>query len=105
PGEFNDSPRDGLNSRKWDKPFMIYLSHKAVHSEFIPAERHKGRYKDKKFVPPKTFADTLENYRGKPMWLKNQRNSWHGVDFPYHSALNIEQYYRDYCETLLAVDD
>jgi N-acetylglucosamine-6-sulfatase len=103
--ELTDYALDWLNARKLDKPFMMYLSHKAVHSEFIPAERHKGRYKDKSFTPPKTFADTPENYADKPMWLKNQRNSWHGVDFPYHRDLDIEGYYKAYCETLLAVDD
>jgi N-acetylglucosamine-6-sulfatase len=103
--ELTDYALDWLKSRQPDKPFMLYLSHKAVHSEFIPAERHKGRYKDKTFTPPKTQADTPENYADKPMWLKNQRNSWHGVDYPYHSDLDIAKYYKDYCETLLAVDD
>jgi N-acetylglucosamine-6-sulfatase len=51
------------------------------------------------------MADTPENYDGKPMWVRNQRNSWHGVDFPYHSALDIASYYRRYAETLLAVDE
>ena len=51
------------------------------------------------------MADTPENYAGKPMWVRNQRNSFHGVDFPYHSALDIAEYYRRYAETLLAVDD
>jgi hypothetical protein len=26
---------------------MLYLSHKAVHSEFVPADQHKDRYKSK----------------------------------------------------------
>ena len=39
------------------------------------------------------------------MWVQNQRNSWHGVDFPYHSDLNVDEYYKRYCETLLAVDE
>jgi len=34
------------------------------------------------------------------MWARNQRNSWHGVDFPYHSNLNIADYYKRYAETL-----
>jgi len=103
--ELTDYALDWLKSRKGDKPFMLYLSHKAVHAEFVPAERHKGRYKDKTFTPPKTMADTSENYADKPMWLKNQRNSWHGVDFAYHSDLDVGEYYKRYCETLLAVDD
>ncbi len=39
------------------------------------------------------------------MWVQNQRNSWHGVDFPYHSDLNIAEYYERYAETLLGVDE
>jgi N-acetylglucosamine-6-sulfatase len=74
-----------------------------VHAEFIPAERHKGRYANASFVPPKTMSP--ENVHGAPVWVRNQRNSWHGVDFPYHSALDIAEYYRRYAETLLAVDE
>jgi N-acetylglucosamine-6-sulfatase len=39
------------------------------------------------------------------MWVQNQRNSWHGVDFPYHSDLDVGEYYKRYAETLLGVDD
>jgi N-acetylglucosamine-6-sulfatase len=39
------------------------------------------------------------------MWVQNQRNSWHGVEFPYHSDVNIEEYYKRYAETLLGVDE
>jgi N-acetylglucosamine-6-sulfatase len=43
--------------------------------------------------------------RHRPAWVQNQRNSWHGVDFPYHSDLDIGEYYKRYAETLLGVDD
>jgi N-acetylglucosamine-6-sulfatase len=92
-----------LNGRKRDKPFMLYLSHKGVHANFTPAERHKGRYKDKTFVEPRT--QNPANVKDAPAWVRNQRNSWHGVDFPYHSDLNIAEYYKEYAETLLGVDD
>ena len=49
---------DWLKQRGKDRPFFLYLSHKAVHAEFIPADRHKGRYAGKPFVAPKTMADT-----------------------------------------------
>jgi N-acetylglucosamine-6-sulfatase len=39
------------------------------------------------------------------MWVQNQRNSWHGVEYAYHSDLNIAEYYKRYAETLCAVDD
>ena len=102
--ELTEYALDWLKDRG-ERPFFLYLSHKAVHAEFVPAERHEGRYRDKPFSRPATMADTDENYEGKPMWVRNQRNSWHGVDFPYHSDLDIAEYYRRYAETLLAVDD
>lgn len=103
--ELTDYAVDWLSSRQADKPFFLYLSHKAVHANFTPAERHEGRYADAEFTRPASQANTSANYQGKPRWLKDQRNSWHGVDFPYHSNLDIERYYKSYCETLLAVDD
>jgi N-acetylglucosamine-6-sulfatase len=92
---------DWLRRRPLDKPWFLYLSHKAVHSEFVPADRHAGRYKNKA-LPPRFSRD---QHDGAPMWVQNQRNSWHGVDFPYHSSLNVADYERRYCETMLALDE
>lgn len=103
--ELNDYALDFINKQDGSEPFFVYLSHKAVHSDFIPAERHKTLYKDVTMTPPPTMADTPANYEGKPLWVKNQRNSWHGVDFPYHSELNVMEYKRRYNQTLAAVDD
>ena len=102
--ELTDYAMRWLEGRKADKPFLLFLSHKAVHSDFIPAERHKGRYADKPFRYPATMA-MPEDPGTRPMWVQNQRNSWHGVDFPYHSDIDIAEYYRRYAETLLAVDE
>jgi N-acetylglucosamine-6-sulfatase len=101
--ELTDYALRWITGRKGNKPFMLYLSHKAVHAEFIPAERHRGRYQNERFVPPKTMDPA--NVEGAPMWVQNQRNSWHGVEFPYHSSLDIGEYYKRYAETLLAVDE
>ena len=57
------------------------------------------------FKRPASEKKLTENSRNLPRWLLDQRNSWHGVDFPYHSDLNIEQYYKRYCEALCSVDD
>jgi N-acetylglucosamine-6-sulfatase len=105
--ELTDYAVDWLNSSVKDsgKPFFMYLSHKGVHGMFHPAERHAGRYAGKPLPEPKTMADTAENYKDKPMWLKNQRNSWHGVDFAYHQDTDIAEHYRLYCEALLSVDE
>ncbi len=103
--ELTDYALEWMNSLPKDQPYFLYLSHKAVHAEFEPAQRHKGRYKDAKFIPPPTMAATGEMAQNRPMWVQNQRNSWHGVDYPYHSTLDIEDYYRKYAETLMAVDE
>ena len=103
--ELTDYALDWLAALKKDQPYFMYLSHKAVHADFIPAARHKGRYKDAKFVYPATMAESGEMAQHRPMWVQNQRNSWHGVDYPYHSTLDLSEYYKRYAETLLGVDD
>ncbi len=103
--ELTDYALRWLEQRNADKPFYLCVSHKAVHSEFIPAERHKGRYANERFDRPATWDPAPGKRSLRPMWAQNQRNSWHGVDFPYHSTLDIGDYYKRYCETLLAVDE
>lgn len=123
---------DWLDRREEDKPFFLYLSHKAVHANFQPAQRHRGKYKDMPIDLPSSFntsdvpvkgkvADRLltkevenikpatgEEYYGKgraPDWQKMQRESWHGVDYMYHGEISFSNFYRSYCEALLAVDE
>lgn len=105
--ELTDYALDWLeNGREEDAPFMLFLSHKAVHSDATPAPRHQGQYDGLNFEPPESMADTPENNEGKPLWVQNQRNSWHGVDFPYNNEdLSIMEYMKDYYATLSAVDD
>ena len=45
--ELTDYAIDWLEQQKpEEKPFFLYLSHKAVHANFTPAERHAGRLDD-----------------------------------------------------------
>ena len=55
--------------------------------------------------PSHSAANTPENYAGKPMWVYNQRNTWHGIDFFYNSDMKMTEYLRYYYSTLSAVDD
>jgi N-acetylglucosamine-6-sulfatase len=104
--ELTDYALAWLRQRTDERPYMLFLSHKAVHSDFVPADRHQGRYASKPMPKPPTLDNTPKNYQDKPMWLKNQRNSRHGVDFAYNlKDFDLAAYYRRYCETLLAVDD
>ncbi|MFI8665515.1 sulfatase [Qipengyuania sp. NPDC077410] len=93
------------NERDPNQPFMLYLSHKAVHSDPLPPPRYKDQYKDTTFKIPASAANTPENYEGKPMWVYNQRNTWHGLDFLYNSNMTMQEYLRYYYSTLSAVDD
>jgi len=96
---------DFLEQTDRDQPFCLYLSHKAVHANFTPEEKYDQKFADKPFKRPASETKVEKNELNRPRWLLDQRNSWHGVDFPYHSDLNIEQYYKRYCEALCSVDD
>lgn len=99
---------DWMKKRDKNKPFFLYLSHKAVHSPLAPAKRHKGIYKDLKYSLPPTFWQTQnDEYKSLkwPEWVKQQRYSWHGVDYMYHSHNSLDSMIRAYCETLMAVDE
>ena len=87
------------------KPFFLYLSHKAVHSDPLPPPRYRHLYDKTDFKIPASAANTPENYRGKPMWVYNQRNTWHGIDFFYNSDMKMAEYLRFYYGALAAVDD
>lgn len=91
-------------NKKRDKPFFLYLSHKAVHAMFEPAEQDSGKYDNVKIVYPDNMANTKENYKGKPRWVKEQRNSWHGVDYMYYNELKFDDFLKRYCETLISLD-
>jgi arylsulfatase A-like enzyme len=99
--ELTDYALDWLRKgRDPSKPFFLYLSHKAVHSDAVPAERHEGQYAKTRFRLPQG-----ELSKNKPMWVHNQRNSWHGIDFFYASDRKMTDYLKDYYGALSSVDD
>lgn len=104
-GELTDYALDWINGRKKDQPYFLYLSHKAVHANFDVEPRYQGKYANKEFKYPATMAADGDMARGRPMWVRNQRNSWHGVEYPYHSSLDIAHFYKQYAEALCSVDD
>lgn len=106
---------DFLNNRDADRPFFMYVSHKAVHAEFIPDPEHEDVYADGEIAYPKTMYPPDDkrsalmasdyDYENLPQWVKNQRNSWHGIDFMYHGQMTFDEFYRKYCETLISLDE
>ncbi len=118
-----DLSLEWLKKRDNSKPFFLYLSHKAVHSEFMPARADKGKYKSipiqypvsmfstatpdsKQYTKGKRADGSMYTFNDKdiPQWVKAQRYSWHGVDFMYHGRTDFDQFYQDYLETLLGID-
>ena len=119
-----DLSLDWLKKRDKNKPFFVYLSHKAVHADFQPAKRDNGKYDNiqiqypismfttatansKKFTKGKQADATSYTFNTKdiPFWVRAQRYSWHGVDYMYHGAIDFDEFYQKYLETLLGVDN
>jgi len=87
------------------KPFFLYLSHKAVHGPFTPEPVYKNSLSSVPVAAPASSMFVSQNEQNRPRWLLDQRNSWHGMDFPLHSGRTVEWFYRRYCESLRSVDD
>ncbi len=103
--ELTDYAVEWLESAGDAAPFFLYLSHKAVHSNFTPAERHNNQYSDVELKLPAS-ADLDKDNPLRPMWVRNQRNSFHGIEFPYHNpAVELLEIQRNYHRTISAVDD
>ena len=88
-----------------DQPFFLYLSHKAVHGPFTPEPKYKGSLAKAPFKLPTSGEKLKDNQLNRPRWLLDQRNSWHGMDFPLHTGTDVETFYKSYCEALRSVDD
>jgi N-acetylglucosamine-6-sulfatase len=97
--------------RDRQRPFFLYLSHKAVHYPFQPAPRHAGRYAQCEVKRPETMANTEEKSLTQPRWVRERRYSIHGVDHmetgPYDNdpVPSFDRLYRQYCETVHGLDE
>ncbi len=101
--------------RRREKPFCLYLSHKAVHGPFTPAERHKNAFPHAQIPQPAGFDDTFE---GKPEWIRaamirgaRPRQMRKNRDKPVPSKIEPGEWNPavksrlDYYRCLLAVDE
>ncbi len=103
--------------RERDAPFMVYLSHKAVHQPFSPAERHAGQYAGLPLPEPINWTDDMAD---KPAWQrelalppersmrirrKNPLPIPEGRKAPPWSPQAGAGQQRDYLRSISAVDD
>ena len=103
--ELTDYAIEWLEAAKNAAPYFLYLSHKAVHSNFTPAERHRDQYADVTLELPAS-AELDKDNPGRPKWVRDQRNSFHGIEFPYHNPeVDLLEIQRNYHRTISAVDD
>jgi len=114
----------GFIEREGDRPFLVYLAHKAVHPDlvqrddgsvdpesdqgYIPAPRHLGRYRDRTFPRRGDRAGVLADLRGKPAIQHAMANLPAGADSG-HEAHPVpwtgEETIQRRAEMILAVDE
>ncbi len=88
-----------------ERPFLLYLSHKAVHYDFEPAPRHRELYAHNPIPYPASMPYREEEYEQKPEWIRRRRYSRQGVDGMFGHQMTFEEGYRNYCRSLMGVDD
>jgi arylsulfatase A-like enzyme len=86
--ELTDRAIEFIEGRK-GRPFCLYLSHKAVHHQFLPPPDLKGLYDDVDLNLPREFDPWITITRG---------NLLYGVIGP------LQVHYRNYCAALTALD-
>lgn len=108
-----DMALEWLERRELDRPFLLYMGHKAPHSFYYPEPRYENVFDDVDIRYPLT-AFHLED---KPRWYKDRLDTWHGIygplfdyrkDFPDRSARGVLAFadmVRAYRGTILSVDD
>lgn len=93
---------DWLKQPRGDKPFLLYMPHKACHAPMVPAVRHQKLYADQKIGRPANFDD---KYEGKPEWFKLGMEKGHDFRNALGDPVEFDEYVRNYCRTLMGVDD
>lgn len=119
-----DHAIDFIDENK-DRPFFVYLSHKAVHDPFMASDEFKDVYAEEKMPKPANFytpdygmhtvptkgpdgePEKGAEWYGEgrlPDWVKEQRESWHGVDYCYFGRTDWETEAKRYCQCLTSMD-
>ena len=80
-----------------DQPFFAYISPTAPHGPATPAERHQGAFAEEEFPRPPAFNE--EDVSDKPSPNNNAER------ISEEEAANIDDYYRQRLESMLAVDE
>ena len=71
-------------NKQHNRPFMLYLSHKAVHAPFTPAKRHANLYSD---IEIKSRHNPKDNLETKPPWGRKMDPKWKSQILSYYRCL------------------
>ena len=108
-----DLALEWLKQQTTNKPWALCVGHKAPHSFYTPEEKYKHAF-DAVNVPYPASAMKLD---GKPEWIKQRLNTWHGIygplfewrkNFPDarpESVKDFQNMVHGYWGTVLSVDD
>ena len=97
--ELNDMAVEFIHQERGDQPFLLYLSHKALHQPFTPAPRHRKLYSD---IDIPSQDDLDDDLAAKPSYISEaalKRRRITGGKAPLHSRIP------DKMRTITAVDD
>ncbi|MFA5688728.1 MAG: sulfatase [Kiritimatiellales bacterium] len=99
-------------SRDREKPFMLFVHHKAPHAICEPDQKHKGMYDDVVFPEPDTIND---DYAGRlaaaasdqrlDKWTPYVRKAPKGLSPEKLRSFVYQAYMRDYCSVIASIDD
>lgn len=87
------------------RPFLLYLSHKAVHFPFQPPKRHADAFQGLSVPKPASMLYKEDYYDQLPEWVKRRRYTRHGVDGLFGHSISYDEAYRGYHQCLKSVDD
>ena len=108
-----DMTLDWLKQQKAEKPWCMFLGHKAPHSFYTPEPKYEHRF-DGVRVPYPASAFQLDD---KPTWIKQRLHTWHGIYGPLfewrkkfpddrpEGVKDFENMVHGYWGTVLSVDD
>lgn len=86
--------------KKRERPFFLQLAHIAPHGPVTPPQHLESLFQDVRIpYPPSAY----EEQDDKPSWYRN----FHDHDFFHrelHPHAKFEKYVKDYCRTLVSVD-
>jgi arylsulfatase A-like enzyme len=84
-----------------DKPFALILGHKAPHGAWMPEKKYEHVFDN---IPAKK-PETAMPDEGKPSWVRERLDTWHGINGNLYGHKDFGVFYRNYHATVLSVDD